>query len=41
MGVVAALAGPLSMEAVAQKVDFAGKRVEMLVPFNPGGGSDV
>ena len=27
--------------AAAQKVDFAGKRIEMLVPFNPGGGSDV
>jgi len=41
IGIVAALAGPPSMEAVAQKVDFAGKRIEMLVPFNPGGGSDV
>ena len=27
--------------AHAQKVDFSGKRIEMLVPFNPGGGSDV
>lgn len=30
-----------SIEAAAQKVDFAGKRIEMIVPFNPGGGSDV
>src|SRR5688500_12722109 len=41
IGLVAALAGPSSMEALAQKVDFTGKRIEMLVPFNPGGGSDV
>lgn len=25
----------------AQKVDFAGKRIELIVPFPPGGGSDV
>jgi tripartite-type tricarboxylate transporter receptor subunit TctC len=41
VGIVAGLAGPPSMEAVAQKVDFAGKRIEMIVPFPPGGGSDV
>ena len=29
------------LAGAAQKVDFAGKRVEMLVPFNPGGGSDI
>jgi tripartite-type tricarboxylate transporter receptor subunit TctC len=28
-------------EAAAQKVDFAGKRIELIVPFPPGGGSDV
>ncbi len=27
--------------ASAQKVDFSGKRVEIIVPFAPGGGSDV
>jgi tripartite-type tricarboxylate transporter receptor subunit TctC len=41
IGVVAGLAGLPSADAAAQKVDFAGKRIEMLVPFNPGGGSDV
>jgi tripartite-type tricarboxylate transporter receptor subunit TctC len=41
VGIVAGLAGLPSMEAVAQKVDFAGKRIEMIVPFPPGGGSDV
>lgn len=30
-----------AMATAAQKVDFSGKRIEMLVPFNPGGGSDV
>ncbi|MFH1605285.1 MAG: tricarboxylate transporter, partial [Pseudomonadota bacterium] len=25
----------------AQKVNFAGKRIEVIVPFAPGGGSDV
>lgn len=37
----AALAGMPAMEAVAQKADFSGKRIEMVVPFPPGGGSDV
>lgn len=41
VGIVAGLAGLPSMDAAAQKVDFAGKRVELLVPFPPGGGSDV
>ena len=37
----AALAGVPAMDAGAQKADFAGKRIEMVVPFPPGGGSDV
>jgi tripartite-type tricarboxylate transporter receptor subunit TctC len=37
----AALALTVGSAAFAQKVDFSGKRVEMLVPFTPGGGSDV
>ena len=41
VGIVAGLAGLPSLDAAAQKVDFAGKRIEMLVPFPPGGGSDV
>lgn len=41
IGIVAGLAGLPSIDAAAQKVDFAGKRIEMLVPFTPGGGSDV
>lgn len=28
-------------EVAAQKVDFSGKRIEVTVPFAPGGGSDV
>jgi len=39
--IVASFAGLPAMEAAAQKVDFAGKRIEMVVPFPPGGGSDV
>ena len=38
-GLAATIAG--SEVAQAQKVDFAGKRIEMIVPFPPGGGSDV
>jgi tripartite-type tricarboxylate transporter receptor subunit TctC len=38
--VVTAICLP-AMAAAAQKVDFTGKRIEMVVPFNPGGGSDV
>jgi tripartite-type tricarboxylate transporter receptor subunit TctC len=41
LGVFACFAGLTVAEAAAQKVDFAGKRIEMIVPFNPGGGSDV
>jgi hypothetical protein len=41
LGVAFGLAGMLSMQAAAQKVDFAGKRIEVIVPFAPGGGSDV
>src|SRR5688572_6816969 len=37
----ASLASIPAPQASAQKVDFSGKRIEMLVPFNPGGGSDV
>jgi tripartite-type tricarboxylate transporter receptor subunit TctC len=40
-GIVAGLAGLPSLDGAAQKVDFAGKRIEMVVPFPPGGGSDV
>jgi len=39
--IVAGFAGLPTMEAAAQKVDFSGKRIEMVVPFPPGGGSDV
>jgi len=31
----------LSPHASAQKVDFSGKRIEIIVPFSAGGGSDV
>jgi tripartite-type tricarboxylate transporter receptor subunit TctC len=41
LGAVAVLAGVPFAEAAAQKVDFSGKRIELLVPFPPGGGSDV
>ena len=40
-GLAAVFAGLPSMEAAAQKVDFADKRVEFVVPFPPGGGADV
>ncbi|MBI4204142.1 MAG: tricarboxylate transporter [Betaproteobacteria bacterium] len=40
-GAVAVLAGLPFTEAAAQKVDFSGKRIELIVPFPPGGGSDV
>jgi len=39
--IVAGLAGLPSMLAAAQEVSFAGKRIEVIVPFAPGGGSDV
>jgi len=41
LGVLAVLAGLPLTQAAAQKVDFSGKRIELLVPFPPGGGSDV
>jgi hypothetical protein len=41
LGVAIGLVGLLSAPAVAQKVDFSGKRVEAIVPFGPGGGADV
>lgn len=40
-GIIAGLALVPSLEAAGQKVDFAGKRIEVIVPFSPGGGSDV
>jgi tripartite-type tricarboxylate transporter receptor subunit TctC len=40
-GAVACFAGFSAGPAAAQKVDFAGKRIDVLVPFAPGGGSDV
>ena len=41
LGVVACFAGLPVAKVSAQKVDFAGKRVEVIVPFAPGGGADV
>ena len=41
LGVFACFAGLTVAETAAQKVDFAGKRIEFVVPFPPGGGSDV
>jgi tripartite-type tricarboxylate transporter receptor subunit TctC len=39
-GLVSAVAG-LAPTVSAQNVDFSGKRIEITVPFSPGGGSDV
>ena len=36
-----ALVSTTAAHAAAQKADFAGQRVEIIVPFAPGGGSDV
>ena len=41
LGLAVGFAGLPATQAIAQKVDFAGKRIEMIVPFPPGGGSDV
>jgi len=41
LGMFGLFAGWMVAEATAQKVDFAGKRIELIVPFPPGGGSDV
>ncbi len=41
LGVVVCFAGLPVVEVPAQKIDFAGKRIEVIVPFAPGGGSDV
>jgi tripartite-type tricarboxylate transporter receptor subunit TctC len=41
VGAIACFTGATAPNAVAQKVDFAGKRIEVIVPFAPGGGSDV
>lgn len=42
--VAGALAGAtlfVAVDAAAQKADFSGKRIEVIIPFAPGGGSDV
>lgn len=41
LGGLATLSGIRTLPAFAQKADFAGKRIEIIVPFAPGGGSDV
>jgi len=41
LGVVACCAGLPVANVSAQKVDFTGKHIEIIVPFAPGGGSDV
>lgn len=41
LGLAASFAGSNVAEAAAPKADFSGKRIEMIVPFPPGGGSDV
>lgn len=41
VGAMAGLAGMPAMQSAAQDVSFAGKRIEVIVPFSPGGGSDV
>lgn len=41
LAIAAGLGIPAATAGAAQSVDFAGKRVELVVPFPPGGGSDV
>lgn len=41
LSAITALSGLSAVDAFAQKVDFTGKRIEIIVPFAPGGGSDV
>lgn len=41
LGAIVGIAALPVTTASAQKVDFAGKRIEVTVPFAPGGGSDV
>ena len=41
LGAVASIATFSAAGIAAEKVDFAGKRVDVIVPFKPGGGSDV
>jgi tripartite-type tricarboxylate transporter receptor subunit TctC len=41
LGAITAVAAAVGMAAPAAAVDFAGKRVELLVPFGEGGGADV
>jgi tripartite-type tricarboxylate transporter receptor subunit TctC len=40
-GAAVFVAGLPATQAIAQKADFSGQRIEVLVPFSPGGGSDV
>jgi len=35
------VAGLIAMPAMAEDVDFGGKRITMVVPFGPGGGADA
>ena len=41
VGAMACFGALVCTDAAAQKVDFSGKRIELIVPFPPGGGSDV
>jgi len=41
LGLVIGFTSFPSAQTLAQKVDFSGKRIEVIVPFAPGGGSDV
>ena len=41
LSVILGLVGLPTIHAAAQKADFAGQRIEVIVPFAPGGGSDV
>lgn len=40
-GAFSAAALFVNVDAAAQKADFSGKRIEVIIPFAPGGGSDV
>lgn len=41
LGAVACFTGLAAAPVLAQKVDFAGKRIDVIIPFAPGGGSDI
>lgn len=41
LGAVASFAAVSPAPVSAQKVDFAGRKIDVIVPFAPGGGSDV